>query len=67
MPPTTPEGSTVALPFDATHVPPVAVVVRVIELLIHTLPEPEIVPASGAGFTVMVVVAATGPHEEVRV
>lgn len=61
-PPTTPVESTVAWVLVALHVPPVPVVVSVMPEPTHTLPGPVMVPASGSGFTVILVVAATVPQ-----
>ena len=65
IPPATPVERTMAVPLVALHVPPLPVVVSGVPEPIHTVPEPEIVPAPGKGLTVTAVVAATVPQTEV--
>lgn len=45
------------------HTPPGAISVNVIEDPSHTLPGPLMVPASGNGLTVIILVATAVPHE----
>ena len=62
MPVTTPPA-TLALEFDALHIPPEAAFVSESVLPTHTLAEPEIVPGLDNGLTVITLVAEAVPQE----
>ena len=62
IPPTTPVLSTRALPLLALQVPPLMASVRGVPALIHTLDEPVMVPASGSGLMVMLLIADAVPQ-----
>ena len=63
MPVTIPVVPTVATAgFELLQTPPGAASVRVVVLAAHTVVAPDMVPASGAGFTVTSIVAADDPQ-----
>ena len=67
-PVTTPVEATVATPVELElHVPPPAASVRLVVVPTHSVGVPVIVPATGSGFTVMVLVAVKVPQLFVKV
>ena len=60
--PVTIPPATVALPLLALHVPPGAASVSVRVVPVHTLVPPMIAPASGSGFTVVILIAVAVPQ-----